>query len=186
MKVIMHLNQITRRSLALALALALALPAPPPARARAGRRISRRGSSTRRRSSGDMAAQMLALAVAELDNAEYRLHYYRALQQALDHVRQARRHARRAERLRERLQRTSRRPTTRPTRPARVKMQAHARAAAAGGRGRGVKYNPRTGAALTPGPATRSPRPRAAARRASRSRRSPQHNAGLKASTQPG
>jgi len=148
----MHLNQITRRSLALALALALALPGAVPGAGKSGKKNFKEGVKHATAQQWDMAAQEFALAVAaEPDNTEYRLHYYRALQHASIMF------VKRGDTLAEQNDFASAYSAYRQAASydpsnelARVKMQRMLEEQRPAGAGEGVKYNPRTGAALTP------------------------------------
>jgi general secretion pathway protein D len=72
-----------RKSLAIVLAIALVLPGAAYGAGKSGKKNFKEGGKYAANQQWDLAAQEYALAVAaEPDNAEYRLHYARALQQA--------------------------------------------------------------------------------------------------------
>lgn len=74
---------LVRQILATALALALVLPGAAFGGGKSGKKNFKEGTRYAANQQWDLAAQEFALAVsAEPDNAEYRLHYARALQQA--------------------------------------------------------------------------------------------------------
>ncbi len=83
LKVIMKNNYKIRRILAIFLALCLISPGMALAGGKSGKKNFKEGMKYEELQQWDMAAQQFALAVAaEPDNAEYKLHYLRSLQQA--------------------------------------------------------------------------------------------------------
>ncbi len=82
-KVTMNTNTVIHKILAVLLIVCLVMPGVALAGGKSGKKNYREGVKYEELQQWDMAAQQFALAVAaEPNNAEYRLHYLRALQQA--------------------------------------------------------------------------------------------------------